>query len=182
MKNALGNTDAAEADFRAGLPIVAQNFGADHIGTLYGQTHLSHVLLCAGKYGEAEATLVAVVVAHERTRPHHPDKLVALSFLCKCYALTGRPEEAARARDRIEAGLDAIGKRGHAWEKELFDAWMPDVKDEGVISSPAAVTATAQVGVVDPPPYDLEKKDGDEMDITEKVVDLDEPKAATSAP
>ena len=127
VKNARGEHEAAEADFRVGLPIVEQNFGKDHIGTLYGKAYLGHVLLCRQKYDEAEALLTGIVDTHQRVRPNHPDQLIGLSFLLKCYTLTGRSKDAAKIRDRLEEGLNAnfLWKRGHPWEKQLFDAWVP---------------------------------------------------------
>lgn len=140
VKNARGEHEEAEADFRAKLPIVEQNFGKEHIGTLYGKTYLGHVLLSRQKYDEAETLLKDVVDTHQQVRPNHPDQFVALSFLLKCYRLTGRSKDAAKVRDRIEEGLDVRypAHRGHAWEKQLFDAWIPE--DNGKISSPGMLS------------------------------------------
>jgi hypothetical protein len=111
VKSARGDHSEAEADFKVGIPTVEQNFGEEHIGTLYGKTYLSHVLISEQKYDEAQSVLIGVIDIHQKLRPSHPDQLVGLSFLLKLY--------------RIEAGLDAINQRGHAWERQLFDAWIP---------------------------------------------------------
>jgi hypothetical protein len=144
VKSARGNHIEAEADFRAGLPIVEDNFGRDHIGTLYGKTYFSHVLICARKYNEAEQILIGVIDSHQRVRPNHPDQLVGLSFLHKLYILNDKQKEAANIKNRIRLGLDALGTRGkawrgHSWERELFDAWIPTDKlprSAPLVSSP----------------------------------------------
>ena len=130
VKNALGKHEEAEADFRAGLPIVEQNFGDGHLGTLYGKTYFSHVLISQSKFDEAEQILIGVIDSHQRVRPNHPDQLVAFSFLLKLYDLSGRQEDAAKVRNRIQEGLDAHRTHGRAWDREkwerqLFDAWIP---------------------------------------------------------
>ena len=148
VKNALGKHEEAEADFRAGVPIVEQNFGDDHLGTLYGKTYFSHVLISQSKFDEAEEILVGVIDSHQKVRPNHPDQFVALSFLLKLYELSGRQEDATRVRDRIQEGLNAVGTRGRSWDREkwerqLFNAWVPQ-EDAQPVSQPAPInTATS---------------------------------------
>jgi hypothetical protein len=74
---------------------------------------------------------------------------VGLSFLLKLYTLTGRQKDAADVRNRIEADLDAMKQRDHAWAKQLFDAWIPE--DDFQISSPTTMTGDDAA----PPAYQL---------------------------
>ena len=76
---------------------------------------------------------------------------MGLSFLLKLYNLAGRQKDAAHVRDRIEVGLDAINQRGHAWERQLFDASIP--QDDVQTSS---TTILAQDDA-EPPAYQLEQ-------------------------
>ncbi|KAL8759088.1 MAG: hypothetical protein Q9184_003729 [Pyrenodesmia sp. 2 TL-2023] len=122
VENARGNCSEAESLFRAGLLVAERNLGPTHIGTLYGKTYLAYVLLCQKRYGDAEALLVSVVKAFQESRPNHPDQVVALSFLLKCYAAVGRDGDAARIRESMVQSLEAIGGSGHPREKVLFDA------------------------------------------------------------
>lgn len=121
MENARGNCSEAEALFRAGLLVAERNLGPNHIGTLYGKTYLGYVLLCQRRCQEAETLLVSVVKAFQESRPNHPDQVVALSFLLKCYAALGRDEDAAKVRESMVESLEAIGGSGHPREKVLFD-------------------------------------------------------------
>lgn len=121
VENARGNCSTAEALFLAGILVAERNLGPTHIGTLYGKTYLGYVLLCQKRYGDAESLLISVVKAFQESRPNHPDHVVTLSFLLKCYAALGRDEDAAKVRESMVQSLEAIGGSGHPREKVLFD-------------------------------------------------------------
>jgi len=121
VENARRHRSEAESLFRAGILVAERNLGPTHIGTLYGKTYMGHVLLCQKRYQEAETLLVSVVKAHLESRPNHPDHLVALSFLLKCYTALGKGQDAAKTRERMVEGLEVIGGSGHPGEKLLFN-------------------------------------------------------------
>lgn len=122
VENARRHRSEAESLFRAGILVAERNPGPTHIDTLYGKTYMGHVLLCQKRYQEAETLLVSVVKAHQESRPNHLDHLVALSVLLKCYTALGKGQDAAKTRERMVEGLEAIGGSGHPREKLLFNA------------------------------------------------------------
>jgi len=116
VENAKKHRSEAESLFQAGILVAERNLGPTHIGTLYGKTYSGHVLLCQKRYQEAVTLLVNVVKAYQESRPNHPDHLVALSFLLKCYTALGKDGDAAKTRERMVEGLEVIGGSGHPRE------------------------------------------------------------------
>lgn len=121
VENARGHRSEAESLFRAGILVAERNLGPNHIGTLYGKTYFGHVLLCQKRYQEAETLLFSVIKTYQELRPNHPDQIVALSFLLKCYTALGKDQGAARIRERMVEGLEIIGGSGHPRERLLFN-------------------------------------------------------------
>lgn len=138
VENAKRHRSEAESLFRAGILVAERNLGPTHIGTLYGKTYYGHVLLCQKRYLEAETLLVSVVKAHQESRPNHPDHLVALSFLLKCYTALGNDQDAAKIRERMVEGLEVIGGSGHPGAKLLFDVKIELYDDQAL--SPTATS------------------------------------------
>ena len=142
VKNAQRLHSEAEALLRAGILVAERNLGPTHIGTLYGKTYFGEVLLCQRRYQEAETLLVSVVQTHQESRPNHPDQLVALSYLLKCYTALGKDEDAAKTRERIMVGLEVIGATGHPREKLLFNARIEQYDDQA--PSPLTISGSRE--------------------------------------
>jgi tetratricopeptide (TPR) repeat protein len=121
VKSAQGDHTEAVSLMRGGIVIAERNLGETHIGTLFGKLYLGNALVSANKLDEAEKTLVHVSEAYKMSsREHHPDRLIALSFLVRCYTLQDRAAEVANLRDQIVEGLDRLGGRGHPMEQQLL--------------------------------------------------------------
>ncbi|KAI4176500.1 MAG: hypothetical protein LQ346_007884 [Caloplaca aetnensis] len=130
VENARGLCNEAESRFRAALSVAERNLGPTHIGTLYGKTYLGYVLLCQERYSEAERLLVWVVKTFQESRRNHPDQVVTMSFLLKCYVALGQDGDAAKTRESMEQSLEAIGGSGHPREKVLFDVRIKNGKED----------------------------------------------------
>jgi ATP/maltotriose-dependent transcriptional regulator MalT len=121
VKSAQGDHTEAESLMRTGIVIAERNLGKTHIGTLFGKLYLGNILISAKKLDKAEEILLDVSEAHKTShREHHPDRLLGLSFLIKCYTTQGRDAEAGNLRNQIVEGLDRLQGRGHPMEQQLL--------------------------------------------------------------
>ncbi|KAL9103669.1 MAG: hypothetical protein Q9187_008982 [Circinaria calcarea] len=125
IKSALGDMDEAERLMRATLPIAERNLGENHFGTLSGRVHLAQVLVRQERYGEAE-DIFTDVIQRQRYKSaardgEHPDRIIAMWYLLRCYQAQGKFSDAIRMCDEISDGLSTIGGHGHPFAKRLLD-------------------------------------------------------------
>ncbi|KAF2730158.1 TPR-like protein [Polyplosphaeria fusca] len=117
LESARGNHEEAERMFRNILPIAQRTLGDNHFGTLAGRAHFAQVLVRQTKYDEAEKLLQQVVQKRKyrsqaRDDGNHPDHIIALWYLVRCYERHGKISEAiAHARD-LEQAVETIGGEG----------------------------------------------------------------------
>ena len=126
IKSALGQTDEAEREMRATLPIAIRNLGENHFGTLSGKTHLAQVLVRLKRYDEAEELFKDVIQrsryeAGAREEGEHPDQIMAMWYAAELYQLRGKFEEAIRLLELVSGSLSAISGTSHPFAKKMQD-------------------------------------------------------------
>ena len=124
IKSALGETDEAEKDLRAGLEIGARNYGENHLAILAGRTHLANVLVRQGRYAAAEEIYLDVMERSKykdgaREEGEHPDRFIAMWCAVQCYKLLGKFDEALKLCDEITERLATIGGGKHPFAGKL---------------------------------------------------------------
>jgi tetratricopeptide (TPR) repeat protein len=128
IKSALNRTDEAEEIMRAALPIAERTLGENHFGTLAGRAHLANVLVRQKRYSEAEDLFTDAIqqqryVTIARDDGEHPDRIMAMYYLLKCYQLQGKTEDAIGICDELFESISKIGGQGlglvHPFAKRL---------------------------------------------------------------
>ena len=117
VRRVQGFPDEAEREIRAGLEIARRNLGPSNIGTLFGEARLGQVLLCQGRYREAEELLQKVPRHYEgmatASDGAHPDRLIAMLFAVHCYRLQHKFEAAIDVCDKCISRLESINDHDH---------------------------------------------------------------------
>ncbi|KAI9677103.1 MAG: hypothetical protein M1822_008212 [Bathelium mastoideum] len=132
IQNACGRDKEAEELIRAGLNIANRNLARDHVGILNGRNILGSILLQQKRYPKAEEILVDTTERQKRMKSHredyHPDRLVGLVELAKCYRLQGNIERSIQTCDETIDGFRTISEKKHPLAQDLEDGRMRLVK------------------------------------------------------
>ena len=112
IKNTCGRTQEAEDLIRAGLDVANRNLGGDHVGTLLGRTMLASVLIHQQRYVDAEEILRDTTERQKHMKSHrgdyHPDRVMALVELAKCYRLQGKIDLSIQTCDEALDGFESF--------------------------------------------------------------------------
>ncbi|KAL9070229.1 MAG: hypothetical protein Q9157_005893 [Trypethelium eluteriae] len=128
VQNACGRVKEAEELIRAGLNVANRNLAKDHVGILNGRNILGAILLQQKRYQEAEEILVDTTERQKHMKSHrgdyHPDRLVGLVELAKCYRLQGKIELSIQTCDEAIDGFDRISVEKHPLAQDLEEGRM----------------------------------------------------------
>ena len=116
-----GETDDALSTFLPGHAVVRRDLGETHFIYLFGELHHGRILMCAGRYEEAERILLNVVDSYKENRNHHPDRLLAMFSLIKCRNVLDRDDETATLLEELTEGTKALYGPNHVAVKYLRD-------------------------------------------------------------
>ncbi|KAI0143134.1 tetratricopeptide repeat domain-containing protein [Xylariaceae sp. FL1272] len=124
--SAMGRLEEAESLMYPVLDVASRNFGADHIGVLAGRQALATILNHQGRYAEAEYILKDVS-ERQRTMPsrrgdYHPDRIVSLSELARCYQLQGKLEQSIIQCDEAVRGINSLTQTSQPFRDMLIAA------------------------------------------------------------
>ena len=109
-----GEIDEALSIFLPGHAIVRRDLGEDHFIYLFGELHHGRILMCAKRYEDAERILFSVVESHREKRHQHPDRLLAMFSLIKCWNVLGKQEQAVKLLEELMDGTKALFGPDHA--------------------------------------------------------------------
>ncbi|KAI9713724.1 MAG: hypothetical protein M1812_006562 [Candelaria pacifica] len=98
----------------AALPTAERNLGPNHIGTLMGWTHLANFLARQERFLEAELIFKDVLQrqryeASARDDGEHPERILGMWYLLKCYENQGKFDQAVDLCEDIFDALSVIG-------------------------------------------------------------------------
>ncbi|KAI1752090.1 tetratricopeptide repeat domain-containing protein [Xylaria castorea] len=139
---AIGRLQEAEGLILNSIPIAERNLGAHHIGVLFGRQILATILIQQERYNEAESILVEVIEHQKhmssRSQSHefHPDRIVSLSELARCYERQGQLKDSIEACDKTIQGLEKVVKNGHPFipimkeAREKMERRLSEVQDD----------------------------------------------------
>ena len=118
-----GETDEALAIFLPGHEIARRNLGESHFGYMLGKIHHGRILMCAGRFEEAEQILAEVVQQYEGdNRKGHPDHLLSLFSYIKCRNVLDRPSgETESLIANLRQGTTALYGADHVAMEYLLD-------------------------------------------------------------
>ena len=128
VKSALGDLDDAEQLLRETVPVAARLLGDNHFGTLMGKTHLAQMVARQERHEEAEAMFLEIIrrprdAAAALDDGEHPDRILAMWYLVKCYEATNKHPEALVACRDLQKLVAGLGGRGlgpsHPFGKKL---------------------------------------------------------------
>ncbi len=121
---ARGFSDEAERGLRAGLMVAHRNLGAEHFGTLFGESRLGLMLICQKRYAEAEELLLKTIETYKimpgGREGRHPDRLSAMFHLAHCYRLQQKFQPAINICHEIISIMEQIEGRLHPYMR-LFE-------------------------------------------------------------
>ena len=143
---ALGRLQDSEELLRSIITIATRNIGDNHIGVLFGRQILATILSYQGRYTEAEQILLDVSDRQKRMPSprgdYHPDRIVSLLELARCYQLQGRFEESIKMCNEAVEGLDSISTTVHPFRGMLTVArtQMAEAMNEGDVADLHGVT------------------------------------------
>ncbi|KAI5924026.1 tetratricopeptide repeat domain-containing protein [Camillea tinctor] len=123
---ALGRVQKAEVLILDALPIAERNMGSDNIGVLFGRQILATMLIQQERYDEAEKILVGASELQKnmssRTDNFHPDRIVSMVELARCYQLQGKLKSSIDTCDELIEGLQDINGGKHPFTEILIRA------------------------------------------------------------
>ena len=129
VKHALGEVDEAEQMLRETLIVGSRVLGDNHFGIRMGRTHLAQMVSRQQRYEEAEQMFLKLIhpskdqLATVTDDGEHPDRILAMWYLVKCYEGTGRYADALSVCRGIKKLLAELGGQGlgpmHPFEKKL---------------------------------------------------------------
>ncbi|KAG8531409.1 uncharacterized protein KY384_003038 [Bacidia gigantensis] len=128
IKSALGDLKDAEQLLRETVPVAVRVLGENHFGTLMGKTHLAQMLARQKRHKEAETMFLEIIhrprdEAAALDDGEHPDRILAMWYLVKCYEAEHKYPEALVACQDLQKLLGRIGGEGlgpsHPFEKRL---------------------------------------------------------------
>lgn len=123
---ARGHVQKAELLALDVLPIAERNFGTDHIGVLFGRQILATMLIQQKRYDEAEKMLLDVMDRQRsmssRTDDFHPDRIVSMIELARCYQLQGKLDESIEICCEVLGGLRKASNNEHPFIEILDQA------------------------------------------------------------
>ena len=101
-----------------------RNLGAEHFGTLFGESRLGLMLICQKRYAEAERLLLKTIETYKimpgGREGRHPDRLSAMFHLAHCYRLQLKFQPAIDLCHEIISIMEQIEGRLHPYMK-LFE-------------------------------------------------------------
>ena len=128
VKSALGELGDAEQLLRETVPIAERVLGDNHFGTLMGKTHLAQMVARQERYEEAETMFLEIIhrprdAAAALDDGEHPDRILAMWYLVKCYEANNKHREALAACRDLEKLVAGLGGQGfgpmHPFPKKL---------------------------------------------------------------
>lgn len=123
---ALGRWQDSERLMRSIIAIATRNIGDDHIGVLFGRQILATIIHQQGRYAEAEQILVDVSERQKsmasRRGDYHPDRIVSLIELARCYQLQKKYKESIKICNEAIDGMDSISETAHPFKEILLVA------------------------------------------------------------
>ena len=130
IKCANSEVEAAEDLLRTGLDIANRNLGINHVGTLTGRMTLGSVLIQQKRYADAEKILLDTTERQKHMPSnrgnYHPDRMVGLVELAKCYRLQGKIQMSIETCDESLDGFESytIPTQEHMLERKLKEGRM----------------------------------------------------------
>jgi tetratricopeptide (TPR) repeat protein len=121
IKAIRGDIDGALSTFQPGHAIVRRDLGETHFIYLFGELHRGRILMCGGRYAEAEQILSKVVDSHKDNRSHHPDRLLAMFSLIKCRNVLGKEDQTASLLEDLTEGTKKLFGPDHEAVRYLLD-------------------------------------------------------------
>ena len=117
LKSAAGLPLEAEQLMLPALPVARRNLGPNHYGTLMGQSYFASVLVKQKRFEDAEAIYKDVIQRHRyesaaRDDGEHPDRIITLWALLRCYQAHGKIREALGIWDELMEAVSTIGGEG----------------------------------------------------------------------
>lgn len=125
---ALGRAREAETIILDILAITRrdENVPENHIGVLFARQILATMLIQQERYDEAETILVDVIEEQRkmssRTHDFHPDRIVSMAELGRCYERQGKLRDSIRICDETIEGMERSAKNGHPFLDILREA------------------------------------------------------------
>ena len=116
-----GEIDEALLAFLPGHAVVRRDLGETHFIYLFGELHHGRIMMCAGRYEEAERILSNVVELHKEKRNRHPDRLLAMFSLIKCRNVLGKEDQTTSLFEELTEGTKALFGPDHAAMKYLVN-------------------------------------------------------------
>ena len=121
IKAIRGETDEALATLLPGHAVVRRDLGETHFIYLFGELHHGRILMCAGRYADAEQILVKVVNSHKENGERHPDRLLAMFSLIKCRNVLGRNDQTLELLEELTESTKALFGSDHAAVRYILD-------------------------------------------------------------
>ncbi|KAI1176241.1 tetratricopeptide repeat domain-containing protein [Nemania sp. FL0916] len=123
---ALGRLQEGEQLILEALPIAERNMGPGHIGVLFGRQVLAALLIQQERYDEAENILIRAIRDQKsmtsRSNNYHPDRIVSMVELARCYALQGKLADSIDICSKAIKGMEQVAEHGHPFIGIMKDA------------------------------------------------------------